>query len=221
MAPETQFWWNWWVQLGTALATLLAVLIALFLGFRDKFFPPLLSLRLVDPRGTGPVPTSVLIPASEQQTLTQYQTLSRWYHVRVENGRRVSRATDTQVCVIAVELPNAAGQYIRRSTGAIPLKIRHEGTVRPGRVIGPPVEFDLCSVTREFASGSGPAFELHTIVAPNDLVVRTISAFRMIVTLQARSIEADSDFIRIEIAWNGQWSDDTNQMVNNLVLTHL
>jgi hypothetical protein len=55
-SPDTQFWWNWWVQLATALATFLAVVTALFLDwFRAKIFPPGLELQFVDVRGAPPV----------------------------------------------------------------------------------------------------------------------------------------------------------------------
>ena len=150
-----------------------------------------------------------------------FQTVSRWYHLQVQNIRRMSRATDAQVCLTAVGIPNAAGQIVTRTTGAIPLKIRHEGIVRPGRIVGPPVEWDLCSVYREFLPNGPPVFELQTIVAPTDITVQNDQPFRMVLTLQARSIEVDSNILQIELVWNGQWADDTDQMANNLVIAVL
>lgn len=215
MTSDQQFWWNWAVQLAVAFATFLAVLAALFLDwFRARFFPPQLTLRLVSARGTPPVTAHVTSPGQQ----IAFQTFSRWYHVRVENGRRMSRATETQVYLVAVGLPNAAGQIVTRTTGAIPLKIRHEGIVRLGRIIGPPVEWDLCSVFRELQPGGIPVFELQTVVAPTDITVRTQQPFRMVLTLQARSIEADSNVLDVELSWDGQWSDDTDQMANHLVI---
>lgn len=216
MAPNEEFWWNWWVQFGTALATFMAVLAALFLDwFRAKFFPPRLVLRLVNPRGTPPV-TAYVTTAGQP---TAFQTVSRWYHLQVENSRRMSRATDTQVCLLAVGIPNAAGQIVTRTTGAIPLKIRHEGIVRPGRIIGPSVEWDLCSVFRELQPNGPAVFELQTVVAPTDITIRTDRPFRMILTLQAQSIETDSDILRVELVWDGRWSDDGDQMANHLVIS--
>jgi hypothetical protein len=104
-----------------------------------------------------------------------------------------------------------------RSTGAIPLKVRHGG-VLVERIIGPPVEWDFFSVVRELQAGGGPAFELHTVIAPTDIQVRQIQAFGMALVLQARSIETDSNLLRVELTWNGQWADDTDQMANNLVI---
>jgi hypothetical protein len=137
MTPE------FWVQLAAAVATFLAVLAALFLGFRDWFFPPVLVLRLVDPRGAPPA--TAFIPIAGQPVV--FQTVSRWYHVRVDNKRRpMARATDTEVCLVAVGFPNAADNFVMRPTCIIKLKVRHEGIVR--RNIGPSLEWDLCSVIR-------------------------------------------------------------------------
>lgn len=216
MTPNQQFWWNWWVQLATAGATFLAVVVALFLDwFRARFFPPRLALRLVSARGTPPV-TAFITIAGQQGT---FQTDSRWYHLQVENSRRMSRATDTQVCLLSVGVPNAAGQILPRSTGAIPLKIRHEGIVRPGRIIGPSAEWDLCSIFKQVPLGGGPIFELQTIIAPTDLAVQRNQAFRMVLTFQARAIEADSNILTLELSWDGKWSDDTDQMANHLVMS--
>jgi hypothetical protein len=210
VAPDTQFWWNWWVYFGTALATFLAVLVALFKDwFLATFFPPELEVRLVDRRGAPPVTASITVPGQNP-----FETVSRWYHVEVSNKRRASRAIATQVCLVAVEEPNAADQFVRRLTGSIPLQVRHQGIVRPGRIIGSPVQYDLCSVLRDSLGGGGPIFALHTVVAPNDITVQTNQRFRIAYILQAQSIEMDSKLLRVEIAWDGKWSDDTTEMAN-------
>jgi hypothetical protein len=145
------------------------------------------------------------------------ETASRWYHVEVGNKRRMSRATDTQVCLIAVDEPNAAGQFVRRSTGAIPLTVRHEGIARPGRVVGSPVQWNLCSVARDSPQG-GPFFALHPVVAPTDIKLQTNQPFKTAYILQAQSIEVDSKPLRVEVAWNGKWSEDTAVMTSHLVV---
>jgi hypothetical protein len=215
MSPDTQFWWTWWVQLATALATFLAVLAALFLDwFRARFFPPVLELRLVDVRGAPPVKSFVSMAGQP----ISFETVSRWYHVQVVNKRRMSRATDTEVYLLAVETQNAAGNFVKRNTGAIPFSVRHEVVVRLGRIIGPPVEWNFCSLTREYESQGTPVFDLRTAVAPTDITPQMHKAFKAAFTLQARSLEVDSNFLRIEVAWDGQWADDTDQMANHLVI---
>jgi hypothetical protein len=210
LVSDADFWWNWMVQLATAVATFLAVVAALFLGFRDRFFPPRLILDLVDPRGSQAVKAFI---SRDNQPV--FETMSHWYQLRVENARRVSRATDTQVCLLEFGVPDAAGKYVMQSVGAIPLTVRHSAIVRS--VIGPPVEFTLCSVYREDAEHRAPFFKLHPVVAPTDISTQFNQPFKIMLVLQARSIEADSDLRRIEVIWNGQWSDDTKQMNNNLV----
>ena len=212
MTPYEEFLWNWWVPLATAVATFLAVLAALFLNwFCARFFPPVLVLELVDRRGAPPVSAFGIFTIEGQQRT--FQSVSRWYHVRVENKRRMSRATETQVCLVAVAMPNAAGTYITQSTGAIPLKVRHEGVVQ--RIIRPPVEWDFCSVIKEVPPNGSPVFELQTVVAPSDIIVRQSAPFRMVLTLQARSIEVDSNLLRLKLVWDGQWADDTGQMASH------
>jgi hypothetical protein len=204
---------NWWVYFGTALATLLAVLVALFKDwFLARFFPPKLDLQLVDRRGAPPIKTFIPIPGQDT-----FETVSRWYHVEVSNKRRASRATDAQVCLVGVEEPNAANQFVRRLTGSLQLQPRNQGR-QSRRSIGSPVQYDLCSVFRDWPGGGGPIFSLRTVVAPNDITVQTNQPFRIAYILQAQSVEMDSKPLRVEIAWDGKWSDDTAEMANHLVI---
>ena len=208
-------WWTWIVGALTALATFLAVLAALFLDwFRARFFPPNLILSLVDRRGAPPIRTFIGNPVT-------FETVSRWYHVQVINQRRMTPARDTQVYLMAVEELDAANQYIRRPTGAIPFPVRHGVFAPPGRAIGPTVEWDLCSVARESSADGPPMFSLHTVVAPTDIVVHRTAAFSLILNLQARSIEADLNMLRLEVAWDGHWAEDTDQMSHHLVIRTL
>jgi len=47
MSTESQFWWNWWVSLSAAAATLAAVLVALFGDWiKSRLFSPKLALSL-------------------------------------------------------------------------------------------------------------------------------------------------------------------------------
>jgi hypothetical protein len=40
----------------------------------------------------------------------------------------------------------------------------------------------------------------------------------MLVTLQARSTQTDSNLLTVEIAWKGGWSEDTREMADVLVV---
>jgi hypothetical protein len=44
---------------------------------------------------------------------------------------------------------------------------------------------------------------------------------KMLFTLQARGSEADSNVLRIEISWDGKWSNTRTEMRRNLVVKML
>ena len=213
MTADEQFWWNWYIQLATAIATFLAVLVALFLDWIRSFFPPNLVLISKNERGVWTDPTYM-----QKSGQPPFATVSRWYHVEVSNTRRWRRATDTQVYLINYEILNAAGEYVPKPPGAIPLKIRNVGFVETGRNLGPPIEWDLCSIIRESGCGEGPVLQLQVAVVPTNMIIETRQKFQVALTLQARSVEADSDTLRVEIIWNGQWDDDESRMAQNLIV---
>jgi hypothetical protein len=49
-------------------------------------------------------------------------------------------------------------------------------------------------------------------------VKRLETPFRMIATLQASGIEAESNILRVEISWDGKWSDDMTELKRHLVV---
>ena len=210
---------DFWVRVAAVVATLLAVVAALFRDwFQARVFPPKLVL-CQDPRGVRqrPEQSHLIIDGK------QHPTPSRWYHVKVKNERRLTPATDTQVVLQEIGIPNAAGTYVWQSAGDIPLGVRHENLLRPGRIVGRPLEFDLCNVYQRSGAEAEkpPLFGLCVPVPVNDVPLQRTESFRMALSLLARSVEADSEPLKLEIVWNGQWSDETEQMANNLVIRRL
>lgn len=208
---------DFWVRVAAPVMTFLAVLAALFRDwFQAKFFPPLLFLRLLDHRGTDLTPEFSYIVVDEKPV----PTASRWYHVEVSNRRRyISPAADIQVVLREVGIPNSVGAFIWQSAGDVPLPVRH-GALRPGRTLGRPLECDLCNVFQRSttAEGAPPIFGLAIPVPVTNLPRQRTQPFRMAVRLQGRSIEADSNVLTLEIAWDGQWAHDAAQMANHLVI---
>jgi hypothetical protein len=92
-------------------------------------------------------------------------------------SRRMSPATDTQVVLREVAIPNAAGTYIWQSAGDIPLPVRHEALLRPGRVIGRPLKCDLCNVYQRSSpqKGAPPVFGLAIPVPIKDVPLQECS----------------------------------------------
>jgi hypothetical protein len=57
------------------------------------------------------------------------------------------------------------------------------------------------------------------IVTPNHFPPPQNGRVDFWVTLQARSLEADSDPIRLKIAWDGKWDPGEKEMATHLVVS--
>jgi hypothetical protein len=62
---------------------------------------------------------------------------------------------------------------------------------------------------------------LMPLLVPNNLAVNRQGACRFIARLQVRSDEADSEDVRIEVAWDGVWEDGDIEMGNHLHVEEL
>ncbi len=207
MTPVWQFWFNWVVQLAIAIGTLGAVIVALFGHWlRSHVAPPQLKLSLSDARGVR-TPTTLIAPDG-----TTRQTESRWYHVRVENQRRWSPATQVQVYLLRIEEPDASGQYKLTWVGEIPIKWRDQEVHALSRTIGYAADCDLCSVVKE------KWIEIHPLIPLIAIRAQRRGECHMILTLQARSIETDSSLLRVKIDWNGEWAEDSQEMARRMVV---
>ncbi len=204
---SSEFWLNWIVQLGIALGTLGAVAVALFGGWlRSKLVPPKLRLSVENPRGVFS-PVELKAPDGSSRV-----TDSRWYHVRITNERRWSPATQTQILLLQVQEPDATGEFKVVWTGELPLRWRHQEVQPLVRTIGSPADCDLCSVVKE------KWIELHPLIEVFSLKSRRREKCRLLLTLQARSIESDSNMLQVEVAWDGEWTEDTEQMARHTVV---
>ncbi len=210
LSSISQFWLNWWVQLAVAIATVSAVLVALFgQGFRAKFFPPQLSLALANSDGEK---TRVQLRWIENDIENERMEDSRYYRIRVTNARRWSPANQVQVVLLQVEEPAADGQFTSSWVGDLPLIWKHQPVFPVLRTIGPDSDVDLCSVVKD------KWLQLHPLIPPFDLEVRRRDSARMILSLQARANESDSQVIRVEISWDGKWHDGTQEMKTHLIV---
>jgi hypothetical protein len=202
------FWWNWWVNAGVAVGTFTAVLVALFgQAFRGKFFPPVLSLRVLNPDGEL---TTVRLRWHEGNEVKESSEDARYYHARVTNSRRWSPAAQLQVLLLQVEEPGPNGKLHVTWSGAVPLAWRHQELFPPARTIGAPADVDLCSVVKD------KWLQLHPLVRPFNLDVERRSATTLVLSLQAQANEADSPVLRLEIAWDGKWEDGSQEMRRHL-----
>ena len=205
-----QFWLNWWLQFAVAAATFGAVLVALFgQAFRAKFLPPKLSVRLADAQGEK---TKIKLSWVENGVLKERTEDARFYHLAVENDRRWSPANQVQVVLLSVAEPGADGRFVTIWTGDIPLGWRHQQVLSGPRTVGPTGHVDLCSVVK------GKWLQLHPLVAPFNLEVIRRNSADLLLHVQARSNEVDSEVVPVRVSWDGQWQDGATEMQRHLVV---
>ncbi|MEQ9640614.1 MAG: hypothetical protein RIM84_11380 [Alphaproteobacteria bacterium] len=210
MSNDTQFWLNWAVLALAAFGTISAVVVALFGNwFRASLAPPKLNLALKSERGDK-TPATIKSPDGSASTL-----IGRWYHLEVSNHRRWSPATQVQVFLLRVEERDATGEHKVTWVGEVPLRWKYQGMNPLLRTIGHSVDCDLCSVVKD------KWVSLEVLISPSALETVRPGATDIIVTVQARSIEVDSQMLRIRIAWDGKWSDDADDMAQHMVVREI
>jgi len=206
MDATDQFWWNWAINLSVAIGTLAAVFVALFGDWiKAKLFRPKLSLSLVS-RG-GELKTAVLLSPNGATR----EEKARFYHLRVTNLVRWPTATQVQVHLMRLEEPGPDGELTLKWAGDVPLRWKFQEIHPISRTVGPSADCDLCSVIK------GKWLELHPLIVPNNLPARRREKTDLVVSVQARSNEGESDIRRFRISWDGQWEDGESEMIHHLV----
>jgi hypothetical protein len=143
---------------------------------------------------------------------------SRYYHLKVSNPRRKADAVHgVSVTLQRVERKGKDGQYHETWSGDIPMVWRNELPGGEKKVIGTWAESDLCSAIRD------KFLTLHVKVMPNDLKWRYEVGhdvpIDIVVTVQARGNEVDSDVARWRIFWDGKWEDGDLEMRKHFHVT--
>ncbi len=204
---SSQFWWNWGIQLLGVVATFLAIVVALFGdALRARFFPPVLRLALTDDSGEKTTRRTVFESYGKQKHLDED---ARYFHVVVTNEQRWTPVEQVNVVLLGVERRDAGGIFRMVWSGDVPLVWRHQQAPAP-RTIGPPGHADLFSLVK----GSG--LHLHPVIVPLNLPVQTNDAVHLILHLQARSTAVDSNFLAVDIEWDGQWADSRAELSDHL-----
>ncbi|MGB6797040.1 MAG: hypothetical protein WBE48_10930 [Xanthobacteraceae bacterium] len=120
-----------------------------------------------------------------------------------------------------IEVQNAKGTYTPVWEGAIPLKVQNRGVVLTGATVGASANYDLCAVYRETSPGSPRLLQLQPAIVPSNVSVQTEQEYHARLTLQARSVEIDSESLIVTIDWNGEWHNEAGQMAIDLVASAL
>jgi hypothetical protein len=204
---------NWWVALSAAVATFLAVLVALFGQYlRAGLFPPKLRLSILDPLGSS---ARVKLSYAEGSTVKERSEDARYYHLLVANGRRWSPAHDVQVYLLQLEKPGPDGALNIVWTGEIPLNWRHQSVHPAVRTIGASADCDFISVVK------GKWVELQPMIEPFNLEKRMKENGIFVATVQAKSREVDTPKVRIKVSWDGKWHDGKSEMGSHLVVQNV
>jgi hypothetical protein len=210
---ETNQVWQFWTDLSIkatqAAATLLAVSVALFgARLRHRFDPPKLKIALANDEGFA----AILYTFNRQTNEALHQTDGLWYHVRVDNENRSTTATGVHIFLLSIEAPDVSGDFRPIWTGHAKLGWKHESNPEP-KSIGYHAECDLFHILNEPRE-----MRLSPIIPGQITPDKFIGPLRIAVTVQARSIEVESDPLRLEIFWDGTWSTDRAEMKRHLVV---
>ena len=206
MSPDDQFWWGWWVNAGVAFGTIFLAVIALWGDqLRRLLWPPKLRLGILSAEG-------------EEAQVGDDRRPARFYHLKVSNERRSSPAKRVQVYLLQVEVPRADGEFRGAWAGAVPIRWRHQEVHPLARDLGPDADCDLCGVVKASSAVPSNQLRLYPLVAPHTMATVYEQATRLRLTFQAQAIEADSELLRVEISWDGEWADGAKEMTGHLVL---
>lgn len=201
-AADTKIW-ELFIQ-GMAAAGTVAVAILAIWGewVREKLAGPKLQLTLHDPEG-------------EPLTISD-GTPARFYHVKVINKRRWSPAKNVRVLLVKLNKPAADGSFPAAAlSGPLQLTWQHPQFHPVFPTIGPDDVCDLGNLQQ------GRGFVLAPYVTPNNFQGFLRSPGKLRAELIAVADNAESAPLLVEIAWDGQWSDDTNEMKNHLVVKQI
>src|SRR5208282_1172182 len=141
----------------------------------------------------------------------QYQTPAFWYHVQVDNETRWNPVTELYIFLLSIEEKDASGVFRAVWQGRAPLTWRHEANQQPKK-IGYTSECDLCHILQN------PRQVRLSPIFKGQLRECYTENFQIAVTLQARGLEAESNSLRIEISWDGNWSADKEELSRHLVV---
>ena len=189
------------VQVFIAVGTVGAVIVALF----KEFLKPRPDLRTKISDDSG-------YPVDTQSTDSDHDIPTRYFHVKVKNHRRKVIATGVQVYMTNIRKQVANLKYKSIWQGDIPMRWRYQENHPPQRTIGPTIECDVCSVRQ------GHHVRLMPLISPPELKTEWDPKVNLVLTLQVRSVEIDTDKFHLLISWDGEWPDNEEQISNHIVV---
>jgi len=192
--------WSLIIQGAVGVGTLLVAAIAIWGNLiRSWWSGPKLKVSLHNPMG--------------ELTNLNDGTAVRYYHLRVANSRKWSPAHNVRVLLTKIFQPAADGRWVDRSFSG-PLQLTWQFPQFHVRFpfIGPDDISDLGCIVK------GHQFAITPYVVPNNFNGYVGPNQRIKVEVIAVADNGQSKPVLIEIAWDGNWSDDTAEMSRHLVV---
>lgn len=187
---------QWAIAIGSVVVAIVAVWGHII---RAHWFGPQLKLALKDSRG--------------EFVMFGDGVPSRYYHLRVWNERRASPANNVRVVLKAIYRPNADGTMSQVPlSGPIQLAWQYQGSNPQYQTIGAESICDLGFLRQR------ESFRLSTLFHHNSFDPTVQAKQKTIVDIVALSDEGESNELKLEIAWDGIWSEDSDELVRHIVI---
>ena len=190
-----------WVS---AIVSAIIAILAIWGEFiRSQLAGPRLAVTLLNPDGEKTVWTGPGIAPKP----------TRFYHLRIKNGRRWAPARNVRIVLTGLARTGADNSFASLPlSGPLQLQWQFAQTSPQYPVIGPDHTCDL----GHGESDSG--FSLSTYVTPNNFRRMIAGNQRMRVEIRGLADNGESEPLFLEIAWDGEWSDDTVEMRRHLIV---
>ncbi|SRR6266702_1841998 len=197
---NNQFFWymvcQWILTVGTIVLAIVAIWGHVI---RMKWFGPKLRIALKSAKG--------------EVSMFSDGVISRYYHLSVWNERRASPAHNVRVVLRALYRPIADGTMSQITlSGPLQLTWRFQGNHPQFQTVGAESTCDFGYLRK------GEVFNLSTLFHHISFDPTIGKGQKIIVSIIALADEVESNELVLEVAWNGEWSEDSDEMMKHLVI---
>lgn len=198
----------WWSEAGTVGTWALAIIALWGDWLKARLFPPILSVELLNKHGADLI---------ETQFADRSKAMSRYYHLKVTNKRKLSPAVKVQVVISSISKPGPNGTPQIALQEPLPLRWRHQ-------------EFQplLLTVGHEerhadvLFVNDRKQLILLPLFATNNLQSVYVGKTELWIAARAEGENCASKPFVIHVAWDGEWNPGEAEMAKHLQidLTH-
>jgi hypothetical protein len=200
----------WVSEVGVTATVIVASLAIWGERIRATFLKPKLRLRLRNDFGE----------LTEQRLTDQFGNVvgvqpARYYHLRVTNETHFPAAHEVLVFLTKVERPGPNGEAQTLYETDLPLSWMHPQLYKdPHRTIG-----NSTVAISDLFFVSPNRLRLLPVMTPNNLPDTFQPDAHFWVTLVARGIDGESNYLRLKVDWDGAWHSGETEMRQHLVIS--